>query len=480
MANVMFKKGLLAGLPTAHVEGTFYVTTDERAIYLDIDDSTRIRLGDFQEFATLEALNANANPSTTALYYVDDINCLAKWDGSKYIQINRDTGFTSFEIVGDGNAITAIAVDENDARKLVITKGATYATEEALNDLKDRVDVAEGKIEALEADAHTHANADELNKIVDGDVAKWNAAEQNAKDHADTEVGKVTEALNTYKTANDAAVKAAADAAAAAQGDVDALEEKVGQVPADKTVVQMIADAQTAATYDDTQVKADIAANAAAIKTEKERMDAFMKLEDGQTLSDALDSLKEIQDFITNEANDADILLGKVSALEGIVAGIGGDGEHATVVAHVQAAIDALKIGDYAKVADLTAAIERIAAMEAKVPNWDAAEQNAKDHADGLNTAMNARVEALEAIDHDHANAAELDKIVDGDVAKWNAAQANAEATAAAALAEAKTELEGDIADEVERAAAAEAQVLADAKAYADQQIAIAHTWGSF
>lgn len=52
MAMVNFKKGLLANLPAAKTEGTFYVTTDERALYLDIDGSTRVRIGDFQEFAT--------------------------------------------------------------------------------------------------------------------------------------------------------------------------------------------------------------------------------------------------------------------------------------------------------------------------------------------------------------------------------------------------------------------------------------------
>lgn len=60
----------------------------------------------------------------------------------------------------------------------------------------------------------------------------------------------------------------------------------------------------------------------------------------------------------------------------------------------------------------------------AKVTAWDSAEQNAKtyakDYADGLNTAMNTRVEALEAIDHEHANKTELDKIAAGDVKKWN------------------------------------------------------------
>lgn len=31
MAKVAFKKGLLANLPAAIAEGTFYITTDERA-----------------------------------------------------------------------------------------------------------------------------------------------------------------------------------------------------------------------------------------------------------------------------------------------------------------------------------------------------------------------------------------------------------------------------------------------------------------
>lgn len=40
------------------------------------------------------------------------------------------------------------------------------------------------KWDAAAGKAHEHANATELGKIADGDVAKWNAAEQNAKDYA--------------------------------------------------------------------------------------------------------------------------------------------------------------------------------------------------------------------------------------------------------------------------------------------------------
>lgn len=69
------------------------------------------------------------------------------------------------------------------------------------------------------------------------------------------------------------------------------------------------------------------------------------------------------------------------------------------------------------------------------------AEDNAKAHANSLNTAMNTRVEALEAIDHEHANATVLNGITSEKVAAWDAASGNA----ANALAAAKTELEGKI-----------------------------------
>ena len=107
-----------------------------------------------------------------------------------------------------------------------------------------------------------------------------------------------------------------------------------------------------------------------------------------------------------------------------------------------------LKIGDYAKQADLKAhtddTVAHITADERTA--WNAAEKNAKDYADGKDTAMNARVEALEAIDHSHTFVeSELNLIKAGDVAKWNGAQAAAEATAAAALASARTEISAEI-----------------------------------
>ncbi len=127
MAMISFKKGLLANLPSEHVEGRFYITTDEKAMYLDVDGSTRIRLGDFQEFENLAALQSNVNPSTTALYYIKDANILAKWNGEAYVQINPDTGATSIEVTGSGNAVTAASYNPS-TRKLTLTMGTTFAT----------------------------------------------------------------------------------------------------------------------------------------------------------------------------------------------------------------------------------------------------------------------------------------------------------------------------------------------------------------
>lgn len=145
----------------------------------------------------------------------------------------------------------------------------------------------------------------------------------------------------------------------------------------------------------------------------------------------SFDTLKEIADWISGHKTDAASMNSAILALEAIVKGIGGEGEPATVVAYVTAAIDALKIGDYAKAADLTAAVARVATLETKMEtvnggedvdgsiakalkdakayadglaaNYDAkgaadgALAAAKTYADGKDTAMNTRVTAVES-----------------------------------------------------------------------------------
>ena len=100
---LQFKRGKLANLSGATITpGTVYITTDERAMYVDYADgdvAKRMRLGDYVEYATLNELTATANSalSTTAFYFVKEGNMLLRWTGDEsqghngFIQINPDT-----------------------------------------------------------------------------------------------------------------------------------------------------------------------------------------------------------------------------------------------------------------------------------------------------------------------------------------------------------------------------------------------------
>lgn len=138
MSQISFAKGTRAFVAAAaKTAGRFYVATDERTIYLDVDASTRIRLGDFQEYATLAALKQNPNPATTALYYITSGNILAKWNGTEYVQINPDTGATKITITGSGNVVTAMTYDEN-TRTITVTKGMTTMSTTDINAALDK------------------------------------------------------------------------------------------------------------------------------------------------------------------------------------------------------------------------------------------------------------------------------------------------------------------------------------------------------
>ena len=108
MANtsISFRKGLAAELPEQKTPGRIYITTDERAIYFDIDENVRIRLGGFQEYATPSDLDANEHPDPNALYYVTSKNYLMRWNGSGYETISAPGagGPADFDVIDGGSA----------------------------------------------------------------------------------------------------------------------------------------------------------------------------------------------------------------------------------------------------------------------------------------------------------------------------------------------------------------------------------------
>ena len=206
------------------------------------------------------------------------------------------------------------------------------------------------------------------------DVENALAGKQAAGDYATK-----TEAQG-YADAKDEAIAAAQQAADDAQADVDALAGKVGEVPADKTVVQMISEAQSAATYDDTKVKEDIQANADAIAllNDGAAVEGSVDYKIAQAVAaimenpdDTMNSINELVTWINDHAADALELSNKVSANEQDIAALEGlVGSTAVATQITDAIAAALKIDGvdkYALAADLTAAIGRIAALETEI-----------------------------------------------------------------------------------------------------------------
>lgn len=167
-------------------------------------------------------------------------------------------------------------------------------------------------VKGLGSAAYTNANAYDA-------AGSAKTAEDNAIAHAD---GK------------DAAIAAAKKAGDDAQADVDALAGKVGTVPESKTVVQMIADAQTAATYDDTALKGRVTATETAINTLNGTGDGSVKKQVAAAVAgivadapEAYDTLKEISDWISDHASDASAMNSQINTNKDAIATLNGTGE---------------------------------------------------------------------------------------------------------------------------------------------------------
>lgn len=119
--------------------------------------------------------------------------------------------------------------DAEDAKiesRVDALEGATHThTNKALLDTYTQTE--ENLADAV-AKKHEHANKAELDKIADGDVAKWNSAESNAKAHADslnTAMTSRVDGIDGRVTANTNAVATKAEA-----DDLDAAVERIDAV----------------------------------------------------------------------------------------------------------------------------------------------------------------------------------------------------------------------------------------------------------
>ena len=163
-----------------------------------------------------------------------------------------------------------------------------------------------------------------------GSAAYTDASAYDAAGSAQTAENKA----KAYADGKDAAIAAAKKAGDDAQADVDALETKVGTVASGKTVVQMIADAQADATYDDTALKGRVTATETAIDTLNGNGDGSVKKQVADAVAgivadapEAYDTLKEISDWISTHASDASAMNSQINTNKNAIATLNGTGE---------------------------------------------------------------------------------------------------------------------------------------------------------
>lgn len=237
--------------------------------------------------------------------------------------------------------------------------------------------------------------------LVDGKLT-WVEPSSTTVESLAAEIKGIKTRLSAVETtvgnAESGLVKDVADNTTAIAG----INTKIGTVAEGKTLVEMISDAQTAATYDDTALVGRVAAIEgdylkAADKTALEtkmatdiataKTEAIAAIMGEAGIDEKYDTLKEIADWIlsdttssaqlvtrvTNIENDylkgADktALQGEIDALETLVGSLPEDAVSTTVVAYIKEVVDGLKIGDYAKAADLTALANRVSIAEGKI-----------------------------------------------------------------------------------------------------------------
>lgn len=174
----------------------------------------------------------------------------------------------------------------------------------------------------------------------------------------DSVVYSIQNSLNSYKTTNDAVVSAV-------QSDISALNTKVGTVPDGKTVVEMISDAQDAATYDDTALKSRVSANETAISTlngtgagsvSKTVTDAINDFATKVSDDGTVNTFKELIDYAASHSAEFAELVGEVDANTAAIETLnGGDTVTGSVAKKIKDAIDAENLSQYATDTELAA-----------------------------------------------------------------------------------------------------------------------------
>lgn len=307
------------------------------------------------------------------------LDTTAVWYSKTELETYAQSGATAY--VGQ---VLALVEDGKCEAYMISSESGTLvklAQTTASGDLASDVATLQGKVDSL---------VDKVGSAAQGETAATGLYALIATAQAQADKG-VTNAANAQTTAE------------AAQSDVNALKTtvgaddenglrarikanetaisgintKIGTVTEGKTIVEMIADAKTAATYDDAEVKASIQSNKSAIDTlngdsnvdgsvDKKVTDAINDFATKVSADGTINTFKELIDYAASHTSEYSELSGEVQKNTTAIATLNGAGA-GSVAKTVEDAVEPV--------------IARISTLEGKVTDgkiaqWDAAQAN--------------------------------------------------------------------------------------------------------
>lgn len=234
-----------------------------------------------------------------------------------------DARITAAKEQADKGVTDAAAADA----KAVVNAGEIGKHETRIGNLETAKGDHETRILDLENAESAHAaEYATLKSIVDGHTTTIaGKAEQTDLATANAEIAKNVAAIQTLNETTIPGVNA--EIAKKANGADVYTKTEVGTIAEGKTLVKMIEDAQSAATYDDTQIKADIKTNtdalailngdvntAGSVKAEAKAAADIAIATVVDSAPEAMNTLKEVADWIANDESGAAAMAKSIAA----------------------------------------------------------------------------------------------------------------------------------------------------------------------
>lgn len=378
---------------------------DADTAWTDVADSVIVIPNDTAAIQALQGLVGQESVATQIVNYVTGLNLAETYAAKTHTHaMNEVTDLTEALAGKETSGAAAKALEDakayTDEKVGGVDLSGIATNADEIEALKGRMDTAEGDIDVLEA-----AIAEGGSVTVAIADAKQAGIDAN-------------DALETYTAAND---KALADEVKAREDGDKAIDDKIGAVTEGKTVVEMISDAQAAATYDDTA----LAGRVKAVE------DNYLKAADKEELQNNIDTVSGAVERLTNgvsaeEVDGVNDLIQYVKDHGTEVTGMQEDiSDNADAIAGVAGRMDTAE----GKITDLEGAVATKAEQSAL--------EEAVEALEGADSALSGRIDVLEG-KFGGAEGSVEDMIADAKAEAIETAGTNADTKDEAVLAAAK------------------------------------------